>query len=61
VPISSGEMAEEGLSPREIRELIEKLKPAPRPDFELDLVRMRPAEEVAEEMAAAVPQIDRGE
>ncbi len=58
--VSSGEMAEDGLSPREIRELIEKLKPAPRPDFELDLVRMRPAEEVAEEMAAAVPQIDRG-
>jgi len=44
-----------GLSPREIRELIEKLQAPDRPDFELDLARMRTAEEVAAEMYEAVP------
>jgi len=43
------------LSAREARELVEKLKPAERPDFELDLSRMRDAEEMAGEMAQAVP------
>jgi thymidylate synthase (FAD) len=45
-----------GLSAREIRELREKLVPGPRPDFELDLSRMRAAEEVAGEMEKAVPE-----
>ncbi|MEX2532141.1 MAG: FAD-dependent thymidylate synthase [Gemmatimonadota bacterium] len=59
--VSAEDMAESGLSAREVRELIEKLQPASRPDFELDLGRMRPAAEVAEEMAEAVPRIDREE
>jgi thymidylate synthase (FAD) len=44
-----------GLSPREVRELVEKLQAPERPDFELDLSRMRTAEEVAAEMYEAVP------
>jgi thymidylate synthase (FAD) len=44
-----------GLSPREIRELREKISPEPLPDFDLDLGEMRSAEEVATEMARAVP------
>jgi len=52
------EMVELGLSPREIREFAEKLRPRDRPDFELDLGRMRPAQEVAEEMARAVPSFE---
>jgi hypothetical protein len=41
-----------------VREFLAKLDPAPRPDFELDLSRMQPAEEVAERMARAVPQME---
>jgi thymidylate synthase (FAD) len=52
-------LGELGLSPREVRELRAKLEPAERPDFELDLGRIRDAEEVAEEMARAVPPVDR--
>jgi thymidylate synthase (FAD) len=44
-----------GLSGREIRELKEKLRPGPVPDFELDLARMKPAEAVEREMYEAVP------
>ena len=44
-----------GLSPREIRELIEKLSPSERPDFSLDLERMQSAESMAKKMAEAVP------
>ncbi len=44
-----------GLSPREVVELQEKLQPKPPPDFDLDLSRMRSAEEVAREMYGAVP------
>ena len=53
-------MAAAGLSDREARELIDKLRVPATPDFELDLGRMRDAETVAAEMAAAVPEIDRG-
>jgi len=53
--VSKDEMKAAGLSPREIRELIEKLQAPDRPDFELDLARMRTAEEVAAEMYEAVP------
>ncbi len=47
-----------GLSPREIREFSAKLTAPPAPDFELDLDRMRPAEEVGREMSAAVPDLE---
>lgn len=53
--VAKDEMKAAGLSPREIRELIEKLRAPERPDFELDLSRMRTAEEVAAEMYEAVP------
>ncbi|HSG48264.1 MAG TPA: FAD-dependent thymidylate synthase [Longimicrobiales bacterium] len=56
--LGKDEMMELGLSPREIREFAEKLQPRDRPDFELDLARMRPAQEVAEEMARAVPSFE---
>jgi thymidylate synthase (FAD) len=59
--VDAEEMAAAGLSPREIRELLAKLEPAPSPDFELDLSRMRSAEDVAAEMARAVPEVDRGD
>jgi thymidylate synthase (FAD) len=56
--LSSDDLKELGLSPREVREFAEKLKPRERPDFELDLGRMRPADEVAREMAQAVPSFE---
>ncbi len=43
-----------GLSSREVEELREKLEPRPVPHFELDLRRMRTAEEVEKEMYQAV-------
>jgi thymidylate synthase (FAD) len=54
-------LADTGLSPREVREFVEKLSPEPLPDFELDLSRMRSAEEVSDEMAKAVPAALRPE
>jgi thymidylate synthase (FAD) len=53
--VAKDDMKAAGLSPREIRELVEKLQAPDRPDFELDLSRMRTAEEVAAEMYEAVP------
>ena len=53
--LSRQELGELGLSAREIAELIDKLDAPERPDFELDLARMRTAEDVAREMAEAVP------
>jgi thymidylate synthase (FAD) len=53
--VSPEDMKEAGLSPREARELIEKLQAPEAPDFELDLARFRSAEEVAAEMYQAVP------
>ena len=53
--VSTDEMRKAGLSPREIQELSEKLLAPARPDFELDLTRMRSAEAVAGEMYEAVP------
>jgi thymidylate synthase (FAD) len=49
------ELGELGLSAREIAELEEKLQAPDPPDFELDLSRMRSAEDVAKELEAAVP------
>lgn len=47
-----------GLSKREQDELIAKLGPAARPDFELDMAQAKPAEHFAERMNAAVPKLD---
>lgn len=58
-PMDPARLAGHGLSPREIREFIDKLQPRPRPDFELDLSRMQAAEEVEARMQRAVPRIDR--
>lgn len=49
-------LREVGMSGREIREFRAKLAAPEAPDFELDLSRMRPAEEVKEEMSRAVPE-----
>jgi thymidylate synthase (FAD) len=53
--VSKEEMKEAGLSPREIRELVEKIQAPERQNFDLDLPRMRSAEDVAAEMYEAVP------
>jgi thymidylate synthase (FAD) len=53
--LSMDDLKEVGLSPREARELIEKLQPREVPDFELDLSQMRSPEEVGEKMQEAVP------
>ncbi|MFO0567328.1 MAG: FAD-dependent thymidylate synthase [Polyangiaceae bacterium] len=47
-----------GLSKRELDELVSKLTPMERPDFELDLAKAKPAEHFAELMQAAVPKVD---
>ena len=54
--LSDDDLAQCGLSPREVRELKAKLQPGPVPEFDLDLDKMRDAAEVAEEMQAAVPE-----
>ncbi len=54
-PLSREQLVELGLSPREIRELMAKLEPIERPDFSLDLTRMRTAEEIQATMEAAIP------
>jgi len=56
--LSTEELGELGLSGREVREFAAKLTEPQELDFELDLSRMRPAEEVEEEMALAVPSIE---
>jgi thymidylate synthase (FAD) len=48
-----------GLGKREVRELLQKLTPAPVPDFELDLARAEPPETFAERFASAVPKTDK--
>jgi thymidylate synthase (FAD) len=52
-------MAAHDLSAREVRELLDKLRHTALPAFELDLGRMRGAEEVEAAMLAAVPAADR--
>ena len=54
--VGADDLAAAGLSGREARELVAKLDPVERPDFSLDLTRMRTAEEMAEHMAEAVPE-----
>jgi thymidylate synthase (FAD) len=58
-PLDAAALERNGLSPREIREFIEKLQPRQAPDFELDISRMRPAAEIEALMSAAVPSRDR--
>ena len=53
--VAKEDMKKAGLSPREIRELVEKLQAPGHVDFELDRARFRSAEEVAAEMYQAVP------
>ena len=52
---TSEDLRATGLAPREVRELMDKLSPADRPDFTLDLSQMKSAEEMSEKMAKAVP------
>jgi thymidylate synthase (FAD) len=53
-------LAECGLAAREIDELLEKLRAAPRADdFTLDVAASRPAEDFERRMAGAVPKVDR--
>lgn len=54
-PLTADALRGFGLTKREARELVAKLQPRQRPDFELDLSRMRPAAEIEAEMRAAVP------
>ncbi len=54
-PLDGTALAALGLSKREIVEFREKIRPRERPDFELDLERMRSAESVSAEMERAVP------
>lgn len=53
-------LAAHGLSAREARELLAKLRDRAIPDYELDISRMRPPEEIEARMSAAVPKVDRG-
>ena len=57
--LSNADLTGLGLSGREIRELKEKLAPREVPDHDLDLAAMRDPEDVAAEMLAAVPEVDR--
>ena len=53
--LSPDQLKEMGLSGREIRELVEKFQPRDVPDYDLDLSKMRRAEDLAAELEAAVP------
>jgi thymidylate synthase (FAD) len=57
---SAAELAERGLTTRELGELVDKLGAGGEtPDFELDLNQAVSAEHFAERFAAAVPRVDR--
>jgi thymidylate synthase (FAD) len=58
VRLGKADLEQMGLSGREIREFTAKLSPPLEAGFELDLSRMRSAEEVEAEMAKAVPAIE---
>ncbi|MEX2466284.1 MAG: FAD-dependent thymidylate synthase [Gemmatimonadota bacterium] len=53
--LEADQLEELGLSPREVREFVDKLQPPERPDFELDLSIMQSADEMATRMYEAVP------
>jgi thymidylate synthase (FAD) len=55
--LEPADLADRGLSQREIAELVDKLRPTTMPDFDLDLETMKTAEEIGERMQAAVPQL----
>jgi thymidylate synthase (FAD) len=57
--LTAAELSSAGLSPREQRELLQKLSPANVPDFELDPAKAVPAEVFAERFADAVPKNDK--
>jgi thymidylate synthase (FAD) len=57
--VAEPELTELGLSKREISELLEKLKPATTPDFDLDLSKACAPEQFAERFAKAVPKVDK--
>ncbi|MEX1182305.1 MAG: FAD-dependent thymidylate synthase [Gemmatimonadota bacterium] len=59
VRLDEAALGSHDLSPREARELIAKLRPRGRPDFELDLSRMQSPEAVETRMSEAVPKLDR--
>jgi thymidylate synthase (FAD) len=52
-------LLDQGISNRELDELMAKLRPTEVPDFELDLSRAKTAEYFAEQFAKAVPGADR--
>ncbi len=53
--LTPDDLRSHGLSKREALELIEKLQPVTRPDFELDLAEMQSPEEFEARMREAVP------
>lgn len=57
-PIAANNMKQFDLSPREARELFAKLAPRDRPDWNLDIARMRDGADIEKEMSAKVPVID---
>ena len=54
--LSFEELRGMGMAPREVRELVGKIRRRTAPDFDLDLARFRSAEDVAAEMHEAVPE-----
>jgi thymidylate synthase (FAD) len=52
-------LLDQGLSGREVEELLAKLRPAEAPDFELDLSQAKSADYFAERFASAVPRADQ--
>ncbi|MXY31511.1 MAG: FAD-dependent thymidylate synthase [Gammaproteobacteria bacterium] len=54
--LSFEELRGMGMAPREVRELVGKIRRRTAPDFDLDLSRFRSAEDVAAEMHEAVPE-----
>jgi len=57
--LGSDDLAERGLSKREIDELVRKLSERAVPRFELDLSKAKSPEELARACEAAVPSVDR--
>lgn len=58
VQLSANELVELGLSRREIAELVRKLQPTEKPDFELDLALARTPESFSQRFDEAVPKVD---
>jgi thymidylate synthase (FAD) len=58
-PLDEAALRDLGMSGREIREFRDKVQRRERPDFELDLSEMRPAEHFQERMQDAVPEVEQ--